>query len=213
MPSSSNVVTHVRFIRHAEVAQAHRGTFYGGADVELSEAGARESRRLAATLAADPPRTIYSSPLSRARLLADALAGHCDAPVIEEPDLVELDRGAWTHKTLSQVEQRWPGAVARYIADPEEGHSEQGERESELCARVWGAIDRIVEAEPGERVVVVAHAHVLRVFMRRLLGWSAADSLQRFVPTLGIVEASLHPGGGELISAPEQVGQNLLMKP
>lgn len=168
---------------------------------------------MAEVLAADHPGTIYCSPLARARLLADALAEHCGAPVVVERDLVELDRGAWTHKTLEQVEQLWPGAVARYIADPEEGYATDGERESELCTRVWGAVDRIVTAEPGARLVVVAHAHVLRAVMRRLLGWSAVDSLQRFVPTLGVIETSLWPGGGEVLSAPEQVGQNLLMKP
>ncbi|MHC4845889.1 MAG: histidine phosphatase family protein [Planctomycetota bacterium] len=212
MPSS-RTPTHVRFIRHAEVAEPHRGTFYGGADVPLSERGARESRQLAEVLAADPPGTIYSSPLGRARLLADALAGHCGAPVVVEHGLAELDRGAWTHLTIEQVEAKWPGAVQRYIADPEGGHAHEGERESELCARVWGAVDRIVEAGPGERYVFVAHAHVLRVVMRRLQGWSASESLQRFVPTLGVVEASLWPGGGEVLSAPEQVGQSLLMRP
>jgi len=210
---SSRITTHVRLIRHAEVAAEHRGTFYGGADVPLSERGARESRQLAEVLAADPPGSITSSPLGRARLLADALATHCGAPVVVEAGLAELDRGAWTHLTLDQVEQRWPGAVQRYIADPEQGHAEAGERESELCARVWDALDRIVTAAPGERHVIVAHAHVLRVVMRRLQGWSATDSLQRFVPTLGVVEASLWPGGGEVLSAPEQVGQNLLIKP
>jgi broad specificity phosphatase PhoE len=206
------LATHIRFVRHGQVAAQHRGTFYGGADVPLSEHGARESRRLAEVLAADPPVAVYTSPLLRARLLAAALAERCAAPLIEEPGLVELDRGAWAHMNVEQVEARWPGSVARYMADPDADHAEGGESESALRTRVWNVVDRIVTERPGERLVVVAHAHVLRVVMAQLSGWSTAESLQRFVPTLGVVETSLHPGGGQVLSAPERVGQSLLMR-
>ncbi len=197
------VTTHVRFVRHGEVADKHKGTFYGGAEADLSEHGLAASLVLAAELALDPPDHVHTSPLSRARILAEELARRagCELTVLEA--FRELDRGDWTHRTRDAVETDSPGAVARYLGDPEAGNAPGGERESELAARVWGAVDQIVSASPGERLVVVTHGHVIRVIMRRLLGWSAVDSLQRFVSYHTVLETVWLPdGSGRLLSLP-----------
>ena len=196
--------TLVTSVRHGEVAAVHRPTFYGGAEAELSEAGLAASLGLARELAAWRPQRVVTSPLRRAWVLAEALAGHCGLDLHVDPAFVELDRGAWTHRHHRDVEAESPGAIARYKADPEGGNGPGGERESEICARVWGAVDALVAAAPGQRVVVVTHGHVIRVVMRRLLGWGASESLDRFMPYHARVETRLTPDGrGEVLRHPE----------
>lgn len=205
--------THVLLIRHGEVAEEHKDTFYGGAEVALSEDGEIGSPLLAAKLVEryDPPDAIWSSPLSRTLAVAEPLAAIAGLEVILEPAFLELDRGSWTHLTHTQIEQQWPGAIAAYLADPENNNAPGGERESVFAARVHAAFDRAVAANPTERVVIVAHGHVIRVIMMRAMGWDVATSFQKFVPYHGVVEMRARPGGiSEVIEAPEGVAPRAL---
>jgi broad specificity phosphatase PhoE len=200
-------------VRHGPVAAPHQGRLYGGSDVPLSDEGRAASLALAARLAADPPDAVWSSPLQRAAFLAQHLAALSGARLVLHPDLRELDRGAWTGLRRDELERRQPGALAAYVADPEGHAAPGGERESEILARVGAVLEQMAEREGGRRVVLVAHAHVLRAALRRLLGWDGPTSLQRFVPLLGVVEARVRAGGGEVLSLPGPLSQDALLRP
>jgi probable phosphoglycerate mutase len=200
-------------VRHGQVAAPHQGCLYGGSDVPLSEEGRAASVALAERLAADPPDAVWCSPLQRAAFLAQHLAARSGARLVLHPGLRELDRGEWTGLRKDELERRQPRALAAYVADPEGHAAPGGERESELCARVGVALDELVAREEGRRVVLVAHAHVLRVALRRWLGWDGTTSLQRFVPLLGVVEARVRPEGGEVLSLPGANTQDALLRP
>jgi probable phosphoglycerate mutase len=198
--------THVLLIRHGEVAAEHRDTFYGGAEVALSEEGEIGSPLVAAKIVEryEPPDAVWSSPLSRTLAVAEPLAAIAGLEVQLEPGFLELDRGSWTHLSHTQLEQESPGAIAAYLADPETGNASDGERESAFMVRVHAAFDRAVAASPAERVVIVAHGHVIRVIMMRALGWDVATSFNHFVPYHSVVEMRARPGGiSEVLAAPE----------
>ena len=82
------------------------GVCYGQLDVE-AEDPARLADQLAARLPARIP--IISSPLRRARVLAEALGKRLDAPVHDDPRLREIDFGNWEG-------QRWE-AIDRALLD------------------------------------------------------------------------------------------------
>lgn len=203
MPARVDASVRLHLVRHGEVDAAHHGTFYGNADVPLSARGQHATRVRARELAALSPHHVYTSPLSRARLLAELVADACGAPLTVLPALRELDRGSWTLRRREDILAEAPDAIARYLADPERGNAPGGERESELCARVWPALDAIAARHAGERVVVACHGHVIRVLLRRWLGWDAPRSLAGFVPYLGVVEAHVEGERGEIVSLPE----------
>lgn len=204
---SGSPATAVRLVRHGEVEAAHRGTFYGGAEVPLSPGGRRASMQLARLLAArDPPQWVASSPLSRALALAEPLAAATGARLLIDEDFAELDRGDWTHQHRDTIEAATPGAIARYLADPDGGAAPGGETETEFSRRVWAATDRLVDEAAGRNVVLVSHGHVIRVILRRIMGWDAVQSLQHFVPYHAVVETSLAAdGSGRLLSEPPSV--------
>jgi broad specificity phosphatase PhoE len=198
--------THVLLVRHGEVEEQHRHTFYGGAEVPLSEAGEIASPLLAAKLVEryDPPDHIWCSPLSRTLAVAEPLAAIAGLEVQVDPGLLELDRGSWTHMTHQALEQQSPGAIAAYLADPENKNAPDGEKESVFTARVFAAFDKAVTAADGENLVVVTHGHVIRVLMRRYLDWDVPTSLENFIPYHGVVELRARPdGSGEIVDHPE----------
>lgn len=203
----------MRLVRHGEVAEPHRGTLYGQLDVPLSPEGLSASLGLAAELAGAAPACIYSSPLARARVLAQAVASACRAPLVIEPAFRELDRGSWTGRARSALELEAPGALAAYVADPEHHNAPDGERESALAARVWSALEPMAARHAGQQVLLVAHAHVLRVIMARLAGWTAAESMRHFLPLLGVAEVALSGGGGRILSAPQGLDQERVLRP
>jgi broad specificity phosphatase PhoE len=196
-------------VRHGEVAAPHRGTLYGQLDVPLSAEGLAGSQRLAVELARAAPACVYSSPLSRARTLAESVATACGVPLVLEPAFRELDRGRWTGRTRAAIEAETPGALAAYVTDPERSNAPDGERESALAGRVWAALDALTGRHAGQGVLLVAHAHVARVIMARLAGWSPAQSMDHFLPLLGVAQLELLPGGGRIVATPpglDQVG-------
>ncbi|MDG2147918.1 MAG: histidine phosphatase family protein [Planctomycetota bacterium] len=198
--------THVLLVRHGEVAAEHQDTFYGSAEVALSEDGEIGSPLLAAKIVEkyDQPDAVWSSPLSRTLALAEPLAAIAGLEVEIEPGLLELDRGSWTHLSHTQLEEQSPGAIAAYLEDPETGNAPGGETESAFSKRVYEAFDRAVATNPGELIVIVAHGHVIRVLMMRAKGWDVATSFKHFVPYHSIVEMRAQPGGpSEVIAAPE----------
>ncbi len=200
--------THVLLVRHGEVAEEHKDTFYGSADVPLSEAGEIASPLLAAKIVErhDPPDGVWCSPLTRTLAVAEPLAAIAGLEVVADPGLLELNRGSWTHLSHTDLEQQSPGAIAAYLADPETSNAPDGETESAFSARVHATFDKAVAAHPGEHLVVVAHGHVIRVIMRRLMGWDVATSMRNFMPYHAIVEMrGKGDGSGELIAAPEGI--------
>jgi len=195
------------------VAVEHRGRLYGGADVPLSDEGRAASLALAPALAKGALDAVYSSPLQRARFLAEEVARLSQAPLVLEPAFRELDRGEWTGLSQAELEARSPGALARYTADPEAGAAPGGETESQLGSRVWDALQAAATERAGQRVLLVAHAHVTRVIMARLAGWTPAESMQHFLPPLGTMDVELLADGhGRLLAPPPQIGQRELLR-
>ena len=79
-------------LRHTRPEGAE-GTCYGRTDLSLDDSFVTEAARIAADLPA--VTRILSSPLSRCRLLAQAVAAARDLPVDLDERLIEMDFGAW----------------------------------------------------------------------------------------------------------------------
>jgi broad specificity phosphatase PhoE len=89
---------------------------------------------------------VYASDLARARETAEILGARLGLEVVVDADLREKNWGSWE------------GLTADERAQVEfEGESTEAHR-----GRVLRAVQRIVEAHPGERVAVVTHGGSLR---------------------------------------------------
>jgi alpha-ribazole phosphatase len=100
---------------------------------------------------------IYTSPLSRCAALANALA--CPRNAIVDPDLVEMDFGAWEGRRWDTVPReeldRWADDVWRYR--PGGGESVQA-----VAARWHGWLERLRHGSGGA-VIAVTHAGIIRI--------------------------------------------------
>ncbi|MFJ6749206.1 histidine phosphatase family protein [Streptomyces sp. NPDC091266] len=122
-------------------------------DGPLGEAGLRRARAAAATLPA-AART-FVSPSLRCRMTAGEL-GLAPAP---EPAPAGCAMGRWRGRTLAEVADTEPAAVAAWLSDPGfTGHG--GESLRQLCDRVEGWLTGLA-ADPG-RVTAVVEPDVVR---------------------------------------------------
>jgi len=138
-------VTTLLLVRHGETDWNAERRWQGHADVPLNARGREQARVLAERLATDGRvDAVYSSDLSRARDTAEIVARRFGITVVADPDLREIDVGSREGRT-GETDGPWDG-------EPQEAHA----------ARVLGAVRRIAERHPGERVLVVTHGGSLR---------------------------------------------------
>lgn len=166
VPSTSR---HLLLVRHGQSEWNAVGRWQGQADPPLSAVGEEQARDAAKRLADAGFTAVISSDLRRARRTADILAEVVGLPVSVDPDLREIDVGDWQGLTRPEIEAGWPGELAEWS----EGRSESppgGETRNHLAARARGALVRAAAgAEPGDRLLVVAHGALVR-HLDRLLG-------------------------------------------
>ncbi len=156
----------IDFIRHGE---PQGGRLYRGAAVDdpLSEKG--WSQMWAAVGETRRWDRIVSSPLQRCLAFAEALAQRDRLPLAAETDLREVGFGEWEGLSPEEVKARDPEGYAAFYRDPVECRPPGAEDLILFGHRVADAYDRIARHGRGERVLVVAHAGVIRAALGHVL--------------------------------------------
>ncbi len=163
-------------IRHTEVT-VERGICYGQSDVPLADNFADQRDRLLTLLPTHSPMTVFSSPLSRCRQLAESIhevVGGARA-ILFDDRLLELNFGQWEMKPWSQIPAaELDGWMADFVTVSPSG----GESFQKLAQRVealWQEIILPLTLSPAHSqragsVCVVAHGGVIRALLCLFLG-------------------------------------------
>jgi broad specificity phosphatase PhoE len=161
----------VHLVRHGEI-QLEGGLerVYGDLEMPLSERGIAQLEATAKTLSAEPLSAVYASDLERARIGAEAIARPHGLAVRVDSRLREIYRGEWRGLTWEEIDERWPGGPARFLADPGGYRGHEGETVADVDRRAAEAFERIVAERAGESVAVVSHSWVIRALLARALG-------------------------------------------
>ncbi|WP_327292608.1 histidine phosphatase family protein [Streptomyces sp. NBC_01198] len=162
-------------IRHGETEWSLTGRHTSYTDLPLTENGEAQARSLAPLLAARDISAVLTSPLHRARDTAK-LAGVGHATV--DPGLHEWDYGGYEGVTTVDIHRerpRWDLWTDGVIPGPEGHPGETAQQIGERADRVLARVDAILAAGVDGDVVLVAHAHFLRVLTARRLGLPAVD--------------------------------------
>ena len=162
-------------IRHGETEWTLSGQHTSYTDLPLTAKGEEQARGLASMLASRHIACVLTSPMERARQTAK-LAG-LDHTLVDA-DLREWDYGGYEGITTREIHRSRPdwdlwtdGVVPGPEGHPGERPEEVGERADRVLARADAAF---ANSEGGD-VVLVAHAHLLRVLTARRLGLPPAD--------------------------------------
>ncbi|MFG1811444.1 histidine phosphatase family protein [Streptomyces sp. NPDC049040] len=157
-------------IRHGETEWSLTGRHTSYTDLPLTGNGEAQARSLAPLLAARHISLVLTSPMERARDTAK-LAG-LDRTTVD-PDLHEWDYGGYEGVTTQDIQRERPGwdLWTDGVTPGPQGHpGETPQQIGERADRVLARVEEAFAGGDGGDVVLVAHAHLLRVVTARRLG-------------------------------------------
>jgi alpha-ribazole phosphatase len=179
-------------VRHAE--SDARGRCYGRLDVELSDAGRAQCRRLAARLSREPVDAVVSSPLLRALATAEAIAATHGLVVMVLEELRELDFGVVEGRTYEEIAASEPELFERWMRAPTTVRFPDGESYEQLRERVSRAIAGLRARYNGQHVVAVTHGGVVRAALADALGVPAECIFRLVVDPASVTRLAWHDG-------------------
>ena len=183
--------TRVFMVRHGDTVLSAEDRFAGVTDVELSEKGREEARRLAERLKGEKITAVYASPLGRTVETARILAAPHDLEVQTCDGFREISHGHWEGMKRHEVEEKFPEEMAEWEKDPYTFAPSGGESGLAVTARALPALIALVRQHPGENILIVSHKATIRLLLSSLLGFDPRryrDNLDQKPAALNIVD-------------------------
>jgi broad specificity phosphatase PhoE/ribonuclease HI len=173
--------TRLFLLRHGQTEMSALRRYSGRGDVPLTELGqaqaAAAAKRLAAIadLVVDGEAVpIVSSPLTRTKQTAQAVADALGGRVETHPGLIETDFGDWEGLTFAEAAERDPELHGSWLGDssvPPPG----GESFDVVHRRVRKARDELIAEHGGRTLVLVSHVTPIKTLLR--MGLDAGPQL------------------------------------
>ncbi|MFE2066998.1 MULTISPECIES: histidine phosphatase family protein [Streptomyces] len=161
-------------VRHGETEWSLSGQHTSWTDLPLTQHGEEQAKSLAPLLTGRTYALVLASPLGRAIRTAE-LAGLTG--VVPDPDLHEWDYGGYEGITTAEIHRSRPDWYLWTDGVPPGPEGHPGESPEQIGARadrVLAKLDAALARDDGD-VVLVAHAHFLRVLTARRLGLPPAE--------------------------------------
>ena len=178
-------------IRHGATVLTAEDRFAGSTNVQLSDEGRGQVRRLAARLQGENVAAIYASPLDRTMETARILAEPHGLEVQTRDGLREISHGRWEQMTRKEVGQAFPEEAAAWEKDPYTFAPVGGESGLAVTARALPVLMDIVRQHAAANVLVVSHKATIRLLLSSLLGFDPRryrDNLDQNPAALNIVD-------------------------
>ena len=171
-------MTTLFLVRHGLTAVTGK-TLYGRTPgIPLDDRGRTQAERLAERFSSMRLTAVYSSPLERCMQTMEPLGASQRLQVVPRADLVEMDAGTWTNRSLAQLRRTrlWRDVMER----PSQFRFPEGESFAEALARALAEVQAIIAHHPRGRVAVGSHGDVIRMLVAHHAG-APLDLFQRTV--------------------------------
>ncbi|MDZ4169033.1 MAG: histidine phosphatase family protein [Coriobacteriia bacterium] len=160
----------ILLVRHPETTANVEGRLVGRGSAPFTRTGRAQLRRVPRKVVHFKPDVVWSSPLERALVLANAAGRACGHEVHVDSRLMELDFGQAEGMTFEEVAAA--GMAFNYrdrerpVAPGGESRADIERRSSEFCRELIAQ---------GGRHAVVTHGGVFRAALVALLGLASTD--------------------------------------
>jgi broad specificity phosphatase PhoE len=197
--------TEIAIIRHPETAANVAGRFVGRGDSEITEFGREQIVALTAAMESWRPTAVFSSPLKRAFITAQAIMP-CGVPVTVLDDLQEIDFGRAEGLTWDEIATL--GMKIDYLrngsADSADDFDGPGDGPVAPGGETWAAFEarvrraaQVIEGADS-RIAIVTHGGVARVLIAHWMGLPIESSWRFSISNATIATLSVIDGVGVL---------------
>jgi ribonuclease H / adenosylcobalamin/alpha-ribazole phosphatase len=190
--------TQVLLLRHGQTTLTAQKRYAGVTDAPLDEAGRSQAVAAAERLVSADLDAIVSSPLLRARQTAETVAEARGLPVLLDEGFRETDFGQWEALTFVEVQERWPSELSAWLADPM-ATPPGAESFAAADARTRAALDRLLTAHPGQRVLVVSHVGPIKSLVCAALGAPPSAVFRMHLDVAALCAIDWYPDGPTLL--------------
>jgi phosphoserine phosphatase len=158
-------------VRHGETAWNKEGKFQGRLDIELSDAGRQQAKKLAEALRDVHIDSIYSSPLKRSFDTAKLIAGWHSLEVVPAEEFNEIDHGSWEGMHLDAVIDAHGELYDTWLNNPHEAKMPGGEGLDDIRERSIRRLTEILALTPdGTTILIAGHDATNKVILCYALG-------------------------------------------
>ena len=161
--------TNLVLVRHGETEWNKSSRYQGVMDIELNKKGKSQAEQLYGFLKDEDFDAIYSSTLKRAYHTIKDIADYQDKDVITIADLMEINFGEWEGLTFSEIEKDYPDLAKKWAEDPTCCKPPEGEHIKEVEERAGKTIDRIVDENTDNKILIATHGGIVRIIIAYLL--------------------------------------------
>jgi alpha-ribazole phosphatase len=176
--------TEIELLRHGEPLGGRR--YRGKLDDALSEKGWQQMWHAVGDRA--DWQQVITSPLQRCHAFALALGERYGLPVAVDARFAEVGFGDWEGRTRQEIEAQVPGQVARFLRDPVANRPPGAEHLDDFISRVHAGLEEVLQIYAGQRVLLVAHAGVIRAVMTHVLGMPPDAMYRIHVANAGLTQ-------------------------
>jgi broad specificity phosphatase PhoE len=162
--------TRVYLMRHGEVRNGGEKRYNGHIDIDITENGREQMRRLAGMLAGEKIAAVYSSDLIRSAKGADIISRSLGLTYTPLRDLRERSVGKWEGLTAEEIKERFPGEYTAWRADLLNYRPPDGECLLDVRERVLPVYRKLIGSHPGQVVAMLLHGGVNRIIIADALG-------------------------------------------
>lgn len=168
--------TRIFLVRHGRTVMNAEVRFRGRLEVPLDGVGRAEALSVARQLRTAGLAAVYTSPLTRAREVAMAIAAASDLETFADVEgLTNLDYGAWEGLTKEECADRDPAEFRAYAEAPEQAACPDGEALAAAADRMVQALRDIGARHRGQSVAAVSHGAMVRLAVLRVAGPTIGD--------------------------------------
>lgn len=158
----------VLLVRHGEVEAGHENRYVGVTDTCLSEHGEQQARLLCKDILFES-FCCFSSPFLRAKKTAILALQETDVKIEIDPDLREVDFGAWEDLTFNEIKNLYPNEISQWASFSPDFVFPEGEKISDFLMRIKRVARRLA-LRPEKNMIVFTHGGVIRALICHFLG-------------------------------------------
>ena len=154
--------------RHGQTQWNVEARWQGSTDIPLDAEGLLQAELLAKRLAMHPIHAIYSSPLKRAAVTAQAAAKKLGLDIAYRDDLKEMCLGEWEGSSFYEIRKKYPAEFAKWESDIDAQIGMGIESNFKVQERAVAALMEICETEKND-TLIVSHGGLINRLMCYLL--------------------------------------------
>lgn len=182
--------TRIILVRHGITEWNEKELVQGLSDIELSQSGLKQARKVATRLARMKFDFIYSSPLKRASETAEIIARHHNCKIIHTSLLIERNMGELEGKCVEGLYEYWNNPRKR---------PRNGENIYDIRKRISPFLDSLLKKHKGKTILIVSHGTTAKVMLCHLTGIPLSKSFVFRLANTSITEVELGNHGPRVV--------------